>query len=105
MSETIIQATNLSKRFRVPQKAPGLWGAIKGMVSREYRDVQAVKDVSFTIEQGELVGFLGPNGAGKTTTLKMLSGLLHPSTGAAHVLGHVPWKRERQFQKQFTMVM
>src|SRR5882762_8338976 len=105
MSEIIIQAKQLSKRFRVPQKAPGLLGAIKGMVSREYRDVQAVKEVSFTIEEGELVGFLGPNGAGKTTTLKMLSGLLHPTAGEAHVLGHVPWKRERQFQKQFTMVM
>src|SRR4029077_14020986 len=105
MSDIIIQSKNLSKRFRVPQKAPGLMGAIKGLVVREYRDVQAVKEVSFSIKEGELVGFLGPNGAGKTTTLKMLSGLLHPTSGEAHVLGHIPWKRERQFQKQFTMVM
>jgi ABC-2 type transport system ATP-binding protein len=105
MNDFIIEAKNLSKRFRVPQKSPGLIGAIKGMVARKYRDVQAVNDVSFTIREGELVGFLGPNGAGKTTTLKMLSGLLHPTAGQAHVLGHVPWKRERHFQKQFTMVM
>jgi len=101
----MIEVQHLSKRFRVPQKTPGLKGAIKGIFSREYRDVQAVKGISFSIKEGELVGFLGPNGAGKTTTLKMLSGLLHPTSGEAHVLGHVPWNRERHFQKQFTMVM
>src|SRR5258708_3234745 len=105
MSDVAIEAIGLSKHFRVPQKAPGLRGALKGLFAREYRDVHAVKDVSFTIQEGELVGFLGPNGAGKTTTLKMLSGLLHPSAGQAQVLGFVPWKRERRFQKQFTMIM
>src|SRR3954463_16343535 len=105
MNEAVIEAVRLSKNFRVPQKVPGLRGALKGLFSREYRDVHAVKGVSFSIKEGELVGFLGPNGAGKTTTLKMLSGLLHPTSGDAHVLGFVPWKRERRFQKQFTMIM
>jgi ABC-2 type transport system ATP-binding protein len=101
----MIDVRDLSKTFRVPEKEPGLTGAIKGLFSREYRDVLAVQHISFSVNEGELVGFLGPNGAGKTTTLKMLSGLLHPSSGDAQVLGHVPWKRVREFQKQFTMVM
>jgi len=101
----MIDVSHLSKTFRVAQKEPGLAGAIKGPFTRQYRDVHAVRDISFSIKEGELVGFLGPNGAGKTTTLKMLSGLLHPTSGDATVLGHVPWKRERDFQKQFTMVM
>src|SRR5690242_13853324 len=91
----IIETHQLTKTFRVPQKTPGLRGAFKGLFSREYREVQAVQDVAFSIKEGELVGFLGPNGAGKTTTLKMLSGLLHPTSGEARVLGFVPWKRER----------
>ena len=101
----MIDVSHLTKTFRVAHKEPGLAGALKGLFTREYRDVHAVRDISFSIKEGELVGFLGPNGAGKTTTLKMLSGLLHPSSGEASVLGHVPWKRERDFQKQFTMVM
>jgi len=100
-----IEVQKLSKSFRVPQKQPGLKGALRGVFSREYRDVHAVRDVSFSIKEGELVGFLGPNGAGKTTTMKMLSGLLHPTGGDARVLGFVPWERQRSFQKQFTMVM
>ena len=105
MTSPIIIVDHLSKTFRVPHKDPGLKGALKGFFSREYRNVEAVRDISFQIKEGELVGFLGPNGAGKTTTLKMLSGLLHPAAGQASVLGHVPWKRERWFQKRFTMVM
>jgi len=102
---SMIDVKNLSKTFRVPKKEPGLRGAFKGLFSREYRDIHAVRDVTFQINEGELVGFLGPNGAGKTTTLKMLSGLLTPTAGEAVVGGHVPWKRERDFQKGFTMVM
>jgi ABC-2 type transport system ATP-binding protein len=101
----VIEARSLTKTFRVPQKEPGLKGALKGLFSREYREVHAVQEVSFLIKEGELVGFLGPNGAGKTTTLKMLSGLLHPTSGEAQVLGFVPWKRDRAYQKQLTMVM
>ncbi len=105
MASPVISLHQLSKTFRVAHKAPGFRGAISGLFSREYREVHAVRGVSFNIQEGELVGFLGPNGAGKTTTLKMLSGLLHPTSGEATVMGHVPWKRERVFQKRFTMVM
>ena len=101
----MIEVRHLSKTFRVAHKEPGLSGAIKGLFHRQYKDVLAVQDVTFSIREGELVGFLGPNGAGKTTTLKMLSGLLHPTAGEAEVLGHIPWKRERDFQQQLTMVM
>jgi len=105
MTSAGIDVKHLSKTFRVPLKEPGIRGAVKGLFYRQYRDVSAVQDVSFTVREGELVGFLGPNGAGKTTTLKMLAGLLHPSSGDAQVLGYVPWKRQRAYQKQFTMVM
>jgi ABC-2 type transport system ATP-binding protein len=101
----MISVRQLVKKFHVAHKEPGLAGAIKGLFSRQYREVHAVRAINFHIQEGELVGFLGPNGAGKTTTLKMLSGLLHPTSGEATVLGHVPWKREIEFQKQFTMVM
>jgi len=101
----VISARSLTKTFRIAQKDPGFWRAIKAIFHPIYRNVHAVKGISFDIAEGELVGFLGPNGAGKTTTLKMLSGLLHPSSGEASVLGFVPWKRERAFQKRFTMVM
>jgi ABC-2 type transport system ATP-binding protein len=105
MTDKIIEVDHLTKTFRVPQKSPGLVGALKGLFSRHYKEVQAVRDIAFSIAEGELVGFLGPNGAGKTSTLKMLSGLLHPTSGDARVLGFTPWKRERAFQKQITMVM
>src|SRR5947199_7518210 len=87
----LIIADGLSKTYRVYQKKEGLFGALRGLFSREYKDVKAVENVSFTIEPGEIVGFLGPNGAGKTTTLKMLAGLIFPTSGAAKVLGHIPW--------------
>ncbi len=103
-TESIV-VDHLSKTFRVPQKEPGFRGALKGLFRRRTRDVCAVQDISFSIQEGELVGFLGPNGAGKTTTLKMLAGLLHPSSGEARVLHYVPWKRPRAYQKQMAMVM
>src|SRR6516164_2753925 len=101
----IIEATNLTKIYRVFQKKEGLLGAVRGLFRREYKEVHAVEDVSFTIEPGEIVGFLGPNGAGKTTTLKMLSGLIYPTAGTALVLGHIPWQREDAFRRQFALVM
>lgn len=100
-----IAVEHLSKQYRVHKKSPGVFASLKGLVHREYLAVDAVRDVSFSLEQGELVGFLGPNGAGKTTTLKMLSGLLHPTSGSATVLGHEPWKREPRFQRRFSLVM
>ena len=101
----IIEAQGLTKVYRVYQKREGLLGALRGLFQREHREVRAVDDVSFTIEPGEIVGFLGPNGAGKTTTLKMLSGLIYPTTGTASVLGHVPWEREDAFRRRFALVM
>jgi ABC-2 type transport system ATP-binding protein len=100
-----VSVRHLSKYYRVHKKDPGLWGSLKSFVRRETYDVKAVDDVSFQIEPGELVGFLGPNGAGKTTTLKVLSGLLYPTAGEVSVLGFRPWRRQRAFQRQFSLVM
>src|SRR5258708_20714116 len=101
----IIEAHNLTKTYRVYQKKEGFLGALRGLVRRQYKEVQAVADVSFSIEPGEMVAFLGPNGAGKTTTLKMLSGLIYPTRGTASVLGYVPWDRPDAFRRQFSLVM
>jgi ABC-2 type transport system ATP-binding protein len=100
-----VAVDGLAKVFKVPVRDPGLKAAAKSLVKRSHRDVVAVGGVSFTIAPGEIVGFLGPNGAGKTTTLKMLSGLLHPTSGSARVLGHEPWKRERAYLQRMTLVM
>src|SRR5947209_13030200 len=90
----IIEAHNLTKTYRVYQKKEGFLGALRGLVRRQYKEVRAVENVSFSIEPGEMVAFLGPNGAGKTTTLKMLSGLIYPTNGTAQVLRFVPWERQ-----------
>ncbi len=101
----IIEADGLTKTYRVSQKKEGVLAALRGLYHREYREVRAVDDVSFSIEPGEMVAFLGPNGAGKTTTLKMLSGLIYPTRGRAQVLGFTPWNREDAFRRQFALVM
>src|SRR6202521_6390423 len=105
MLMTIIEATDLAKTYRVFQKKEGLFGALRGLYRREYKTVRAVDAVSFTIEPGEMVAFLGPNGAGKTTTLKMLAGLIYPTTGTATVLGFTPWDRPDAFRRRFSLVM
>ncbi len=101
----IIEARGLTKTYRVAQKKQGVLNAFRGLYRREYKEVNAVNDVSFTIEPGEMVAFLGPNGAGKTTTLKMLSGLIYPSGGTATALGYVPWERADAFRRRFALVM
>lgn len=100
-----IQAAGLSKAYRTYKKAPGLMGAVKGLFHREYEELFAARDVSFSIEEGEFVGFLGPNGAGKTTVLKMLAGLLHPTSGTATVLGFTPWLRQDALKRQFALLL
>jgi ABC-2 type transport system ATP-binding protein len=100
-----IEAKHLRKVYKVYQKSEGLWASVRGLARRQYKQVEAVRDVSFTIETGEMVAFLGPNGAGKTTTLKLLSGLIVPTAGEAQVLGFVPWKRENAYRRRFSLVM
>jgi ABC-2 type transport system ATP-binding protein len=100
-----IEVHGLTKTFRTYKKQPGFAGAVKGLVRRQHELVEAVKNVSFAVDEGELVGFLGPNGAGKTTTLKMLSGLLYPSGGSARVLGYVPWERDDGYRRQFALLL
>jgi len=100
-----IEVQGLTKTFRTYKKEPGFGGALRGLISRKFEHTTAVRDVTFNIEAGELVGFLGANGAGKTTTLKMLAGLLYPSNGSARVLGHVPWKREDNYRRQFALLL
>ncbi len=87
-----ILVENLSKTYRVSERQPGAWGAVKGLFARRYRTVQALKQISFSLERGELLGFIGPNGAGKSTTIKILSGILEPLSGRCEVDGLVPWR-------------
>ncbi|MBI5386080.1 MAG: ATP-binding cassette domain-containing protein [Verrucomicrobia bacterium] len=101
----IIEVQGLTKTFRTHKKSPGFKGAVQSLIRRQTEEVVAVKDVAFSVEEGELVGFLGPNGAGKTTTLKMLAGLLHPTRGSARVLGYVPWKRADGYRRQFALLL
>ncbi len=101
----IIEIEGLAKSYRVYQKQEGLWASIRGLVHREYREVEAVREIDLTVDQGEFVAFLGPNGAGKTTTLKLLSGVINPTNGTARVMGHIPWKRENAYRRRFALVM
>ncbi len=103
--EPQIHVENLRKVYRVHERESGAKASVTSLFRRKYREVQAVESVSFNIEAGEVVGFLGPNGAGKTTSLKMLAGLLHPTSGTAGVLGHTPWKREPEFLRNISLVM
>jgi ABC-2 type transport system ATP-binding protein len=102
---TTIEIKALSKSYRVYQKKEGLGAAVSGLFHREHRLVEAVRSIDLTVEQGEFVAFLGPNGAGKTTTLKLLSGVISPTSGTASVLGYVPWRRENAYRRRFALVM
>lgn len=105
MTEYAIHTSDLHKEYVVNEREAGVAAALRGLIRRRTRKVPAVDGISFEVAPGEVVGFLGPNGAGKTTTLKMLSGLLHPSSGELSVLGYTPWRRERPFLQQITLVM
>jgi ABC-2 type transport system ATP-binding protein len=100
-----IEVHGLTKAYRTYRKLPGFWGALRGLFRREFETTVAARDISFSIAEGELVGFLGPNGAGKTTTLKMLAGLLFPTSGQASVLGYVPWERKDGYRRQFALLL
>lgn len=100
----IIKVDGLTRDFEYYEKAQGLRGSAKNLFRREKKIKHAVKSISFDITRGEIVGFLGPNGAGKTTTLKMLSGILHPTSGSATVDGHIPWEREDEYKRMFSFV-
>jgi ABC-2 type transport system ATP-binding protein len=102
---SVITVEDLSKIYPVAVKEPGFGGTLRHFFKRTYRQVKAVDKVSFRIEPGEVVGFLGPNGAGKTTTLKMLTGLIYPSSGNLEVVGHNPFLREPEFLKKITLLM
>ena len=101
----VIEIQKLTKTYRVYQKKEGLLASLRGLFHRQYRQVEAVQAIDLTVEKGEFVAFLGPNGAGKTTTLKLLSGVINPTSGIATVLGHVPWKRENDYRRRFALVM
>jgi ABC-2 type transport system ATP-binding protein len=105
MSAETIMVDRLSKTYQVPEREGGFGAAVRSFFKRKYKDVKAVQQVSFRITRGEIVGFLGPNGAGKTTTLKMLSGLLHPTSGTANVLGFTPWELKPEYLRTMTLVM
>ncbi|MFN3729136.1 MAG: ATP-binding cassette domain-containing protein [Fimbriimonadaceae bacterium] len=100
-----VETQNLTKVYTTHKKAPGMAGAVKGLFTREKVVIEAVRNVSLSIEQGELIGFLGPNGAGKTTTLKILSGILFPTSGVAKVLGYTPSERRGEMLRQIALVM
>ncbi len=101
----IIEIRNLVKSYRVYQKKEGLAQALRGLYHREYKTVEAVRNITLDVEAGEFVAFLGPNGAGKTTTLKLLSGVINPTSGSATVMGFVPWQRSLAYRRRFALVM
>ena len=102
---SFIEVKNLTKYFKIFKRDPGLIGAIKSFINRKYEDCYAVKNCSLNIKKGEIIGILGENGAGKTTLMKMMVGLLHPSSGSVKINGYVPWQRKNQFLKQISIVM
>lgn len=101
----IVHVRGLSKRFTVHKKAPGLRGSVRALFVRDKLVKDAVRGVSFEVGEGEIVGLVGANGAGKTTIVKMLAGIIHPTSGQARVLGHDPWKRHNDFRRQIALIM
>jgi ABC-2 type transport system ATP-binding protein len=101
----MIQVRNLSKSFKVHKKEAGLAGSIKALFARQWIQKHALKNVSLDVAAGEIVGLVGANGAGKTTLVKILAGIIHPTSGEARVLGHVPWQRRNEFRRQISLIM
>ncbi|WP_043582993.1 ABC transporter ATP-binding protein [Geminisphaera colitermitum] len=101
----MIEVRQLTRIFRTYKKQPGFWGGVRGLFHRQYEETAAARDITFDIAEGEFVGFLGPNGAGKTTTLKMLSGLIHPTSGTARVAGFDPARRDNAYRRLFALVL
>jgi len=101
----VIEVDHLSKTFWIHRKEPGLKGSLRSLVRRRKVAKEAVREVSFRIDEGEIVGLVGANGAGKTTVVKMLAGIIHPTSGEAHVLGFVPWERDNRFRRQIALIM
>lgn len=100
-----IEVNNLKKYYKTYNRREGFLYALKSIFKREYTMVNAIEDISFSIEEGEIIGYLGANGAGKTTTLKILAGLLHPTSGEVRVGGYIPWERKNEYRKMFSIVM
>ncbi|MEQ4205574.1 ATP-binding cassette domain-containing protein [Actinopolymorpha sp. B17G11] len=103
-SDPVVAVDGLGMTYRAPVRPAGLAAAFRALWRREYRQIEAVADVTFHLAAGELVGFIGPNGAGKTTTMKILSGILHPTAGEARVLGFAPMRRQHEFLTQIALV-
>lgn len=101
----MITVEHLRKEFSYYKKATGIQGSLRNLFHRETLTKEAVRDISFSVERGEMIGFLGPNGAGKTTTLKMLSGILHPTAGKIDIDGFIPWERKNAFKQRISIVM
>ena len=105
MDKKQIDVSRLTKTYRVPERAPGLKSSLNHLLHKTYSEVLAVREISFNLEAGEVVGFIGPNGAGKTTTLKILAGLMHPSSGTVNIVGHTPWERSNDYLRRISMVL
>lgn len=100
----MIKLEGISKSYKVPKRSAGLRQAAKALFHREYTTIEALKDISFSIEPGEIVGYIGPNGAGKSTTIKIMSGILVPDTGNCKIMGHTPWKDRVPYVKNIGVV-
>lgn len=101
----VIETENLSRTYKTYEKPEGLWQSVRGFWSRKYTEKVALAPTSLKIESGQIIGLVGANGAGKTTLLKILSGLIHPSTGTAKVLGYEPWKRDSRFLRRMSILL
>jgi ABC-2 type transport system ATP-binding protein len=101
----MIEINNLSKIYRVHQKDPGFRGSLRSLFYRRWQTKNAVSNINLNINENEIVGLIGANGAGKTTLIKMLSGIIFPSSGTAHVLGFKPWERKNDFRRQISLIM